>query len=293
MKRYWSSKFFALVVALLLAAASGYAQPHTPTDAPSDADSLSQELMELRATVQRLEAALDQNHQGAPAASSMSAGPSSMASMQGGGKMASMSDEDKSGKMSGMGMMGMMKQGMGMGSMQGMPSDPGSGNGQGMAMGDMGMMGGMGMMSGMGGMGSSMATPSALPGFPGASHLYHIGGTGFFLDHDDHITLSTEQRAALSKIREDSLLAQNSANRQVEEAEQSLWQLTSADEPDISKIEAQVREIETLRGEQRLDFIRAVGSAAELLTPEQRLSLLGQNEEPPAADAGQHQHATP
>ena len=33
-----------------------------------------------------------------------------------------------------------------------------------------------------------MSMPSALPGFPGQSHLYHIGATGFFLDHPEHIT---------------------------------------------------------------------------------------------------------
>ena len=46
----------------------------------------------------------------------------------------------------------------------------------------------MAKKKGMGGMKMS----SALPGFPGSSHLYHIGSTGFFLDHPTHITLTSD-----------------------------------------------------------------------------------------------------
>ena len=54
-----------------------------------------------------------------------------------------------------------------------------------------------------------------------------------------------------------------------------MWQLTAADSPDETKIEAKTREIEKLRGDQRLAFIRAVGEAAKVLTPEQQQVLLG------------------
>jgi hypothetical protein len=53
----------------------------------------------------------------------------------------------------------------------------------------------------MGGM-TNMAPQSALPGFPAASHIYHIGATGFFLDHAQHINLSAEQQVQLNKIKE-------------------------------------------------------------------------------------------
>ena len=66
------------------------------------------------------------------------------------------------------------------------------------------------------------------------------------------------------------------ARRGIEGAEQELWTLTASDEPDAAKIEAKVREVEKLRGDQRLGFIRAVGEAAKVLTEEQRKSLLGQ-----------------
>jgi Spy/CpxP family protein refolding chaperone len=182
----------------------------------------------------------------------------------------------------GMGMMGgMMGQGMaGMGGMKGMEG--------GMpAMMGMEMMGGKGMemMGGMMGMGG-MKMPSALPGFPGASHIYHIGATGFFLDHPEHLKLTTRQQADLNRIKEKALLDQASTQRKTEEADQELWMLTASDRPDAARIEAKVREIERLRGEQRLAFIRAVGEAAKVLTDEQRKALLGtpadKPEQPPA-----------
>ena len=132
---------------------------------------------------------------------------------------------------------------------------------------------------------------SALPGNPGASHLYHIGATGFFLDHPQHITLSTEQRKALNQIKERAALDKSSADRKVQEAEQQLWKLTAADQPDAAKIEAKVREVEKLRGDERLGFIRAVSEAAKVLTQEQRMSLVGTAA--PAATNGAPAAATP
>ena len=148
-----------------------------------------------------------------------------------------------------------------------------------------GMSGGGGMdkmkMAGMMGMGAmSSGAPvsmpqSALPGYPGASHLYHIGATGFFLDHPQHITLTTEQQAGLNMAKEHALLAKSTADRAVEQAEQALWMLTDSDQPDATQIEAKVTEIEKLRGDERLSFIRAVGDASKFLTDEQRKSLTG------------------
>ena len=136
----------------------------------------------------------------------------------------------------------------------------------------------MGGMMGMGTMSSSAAatmSQSALPGFPGHSHLYHIGATGFFLDHPQHIALTIEQQAALNKAKEQALLAKSTADRAVEQAEQALWTLTAADQPDATQIEAKIREIEKLRGDERLAFIHAVGDASKLITEEQRKILTG------------------
>lgn len=127
----------------------------------------------------------------------------------------------------------------------------------------------MGMMEG------SAAMQSPLPGFPGASHIYHVGSTDFFLDHASMIGLSAEQKRRLGQVREQSQMEGATFDRRILQAEQELWKLTAADEPDAAAIEAKVREIETLRGDKRLAFIRAVGNAAEILTPAQQQKVLG------------------
>lgn len=131
---------------------------------------------------------------------------------------------------------------------------------------------------------AGMKTPSALPAFPGTSHIYHIGSTGFFLDHPEDIKLTTEQQTALNQAKEKSLLEQASFQQKIDDAEQELGTLTSSDKPDATEIDAKVREIEKLRGDQRLAFIRSVGEAAEVLTDEQRQSLSGD------AKPQEHQH---
>ncbi|GMR21842.1 MAG: hypothetical protein BMS9Abin37_0160 [Acidobacteriota bacterium] len=136
----------------------------------------------------------------------------------------------------------------------------------------------MGKTKGMMGRGpkmGSMSVQSALPGFPGASHIYHIGETGFFLDHPEHITLTAGQQKKLNDIKAKTLLADGTFERQIDETEQELWMLTAADEPDIEKIEAKVREIAKLNGDRRLAYIRAIGEAAAVLTDDQRQKLLG------------------
>lgn len=144
------------------------------------------------------------------------------------------------------------------------------------------------MMSGMGGMPGSgpigppfgiggQAVLSSLPGFPGASHLYHIGSTNFFLDHPDHITLSLEQQRRLSEVRMNALMKRSEFNRKIQEGEEQLWLLTAADQPNLSLVEAKIREVEKLRSDLRLTFIRDVGEAATVLTEAQRIALLGQS----------------
>lgn len=171
--------------------------------------------------------------------------------------------------------MGMDMMKMGGGAMPPAPAagmSGGGGGGMGMTGMDKMEMAGMMGMSG----GSMGAMPqSALPGFPGTSHLYHIGATGFFLDHSQHIALTTEQQAGLNQAKEQALLAKSTADRAKEQAEQELWTLTAADQPDATAIKAKIAEIEKLTGDERFAFIRAVGDASKLLTDEQRKSLTG------------------
>jgi len=280
------------------------ASQHDHADHEAAAKPLGDQLRELQQKVARLEAALKQNHTGQSTAAS-GTGMSGMSGMKkGGGMMKGMSGMGMSGKgMSGMGMtsggkmsgMGMMS-GMSMGGKKMSGMGMGGGMMKGMSNMGMGMMGGgmkgMGMMGQQPGMGT-MSMPTALPGYPGASHIYHIGATGFFLDHPEHITLTTEQQTQLNEIKEQSLLKQDEFTRNIEAAEQQLWKLTSSDAPDVAKIDAAVREIEKARGDQRIAFIRSVGEAAGVLTAEQRKVLVGQlpaDHASSSGDADAHQH---
>lgn len=184
---------WALLVSPALAQSADQHKHGDQTPPTASAD-LGAELRQLRGKVAELEAALGTQHRQKYGTD----GPS------GGETMKSMKK---------MGGMGMEK----MGGMKGMSQDSDS-QMSGMEMGMMGQgMGGMGMMSmmkgkkgmmGMGMMGmnpamssdsmTGMDMPSALPGFPGASHVYHIGQTGFFLDHPEHITLTDEQQIPMT-----------------------------------------------------------------------------------------------
>jgi Spy/CpxP family protein refolding chaperone len=232
----------ALLVLLSLATVFGQTSASPLPGAASDT-MLKQQLTELQAKVRQLEAAVPSQSHGATGAPS--------AGMSTGGGM------NMGGGIGGMNSMAGMQAGGGMGTV-----------------GDMGMM--EQMMSGMNMPPGSMGPPhSALPGFPGASHIYHIGATGFFLDHAQHINLSVEQQVQLNRIKEQALLSKSATDRQVEQAEQELAVLTSSDQPDLKKIDNKVREIAKLAADEHIAFIKAVGEAAKLLTDEQRKILTG------------------
>ncbi len=242
-----------------------------PSLASGDA-ALKQQIAELRAKTKQLEAALAA--QGPSPTASPVAAINSISQVAPAPAMPAMTPGGAPGA-------------MGMGDKGGMPMNPQENKPMPSAgMGGMmtGMMGMMNQMMGMGAMpatspGMPMPPPalpqSALPGFPGISHLYHIGSTGFFLEHAQHIGLSSDQQAALIKLKEQSLTAKADTDRQIELAEKEMATLTSADQPDAAKIEAKVRDIEKLRTNERLSFIRAVGEAAKLLTDDQRRVLTG------------------
>jgi Spy/CpxP family protein refolding chaperone len=134
---------------------------------------------------------------------------------------------------------------------------------------------GMGAMAPPPGMAGMSGPSSAMPGQPGASHLLHMGSTGFFLNHSQHITLTADQKSKLNRLKENAMLGQASEQRRIDQAEQELYTVTGADEPDNAKIQAKLGEIEKLRAEQRMKFIRAVGEASNVLTHDQHLALLG------------------
>lgn len=280
-----------------------------PPDATKGDAELAQQVSALQAKVAQLEATLAKHPApmaaapaapmpGMPATASASP-PMSMGmdKMKSGGAMANMSAAAapappmtgmNAAAPSGGGMMGMMSQMMGMmdkmmpmpagapmsGNAGAMPPAPAASMSGGMGDDKMEMAGMMGMGPMSSGAGGAMPE-SALPGFPGASHLYHIGATRFFLDHPQHIALTTQQQAGLNMAKERATLAKSTADRAVEQAEQELWILTAADQPDAAAIQTKIAAIGKLTGDARLAFIRAVGDASKLLTDEQRKSLTG------------------
>ncbi len=260
----FSSLFLTLFVFVAVASVDGFVSAQE-NESPNGETPLVSQLTELREKITQLEAKL-----GIEETADMPEKSMDMKSM---GKMKSM---DKMKKKSPMKMGATMKK-KSMGKMKSMKMG-------------MGMMG-QGSMGMMGKMRQKQMAQSALPGFPGTSHLYHIGSTGFFLNHADHISLSTQQQAKLNQFKEKALLSHATFERTVEQAEQDLWEMTSSDQPKIEFIEKKIREIEKVKGNQRLAFIRFIGKAAGVLTQEQQKTLTGMMQDMPDEGSGDTQEA--
>lgn len=279
-------------VAAFLAGCAGnaYAGPHEMGmpmgDSKMNQESMSEELMELRAKVARLEAALEKNHRGSDAGKaemkdSMTMDKQKMKMGMHGkkkGMKMGMQGMKKGMEMKGGGMMGMDGM-MGM-KMKGMQM-------MGMMHGDKSMMGKM--KGGMGKMKMGQMPQSALPGFPGISHIYHVGATGFFLDHAEHVNLTATQKKQLEKIRDSSEAKQEDFESNIANIEKEIWELTGKDEPDIEAITNKVKEVGGLNVEKRIAFIRAVGEATSKLTDKQRELLVSGNDASSDAHAGHAQ----
>jgi Spy/CpxP family protein refolding chaperone len=115
----------------------------------------------------------------------------------------------------------------------------------------------------------SMSSPTA-----DATPLLHVGAKDFFLDHATHLMLSADQRARLETIKSDATQKKDATKKQVDEAEQELWQLTSADQPDGGQIDAKVQQIATLNATEQIAFIHSVAASSDVLTPEQRAQVV-------------------
>jgi Spy/CpxP family protein refolding chaperone len=263
------SAILGVCVLLLLGAATAFAQAPAPaspaqqvmTGAADQNTQLADQITELRAQVARLEAAVHETGPGKKVnpkrAMKMSASPNNGMGMM----------DDKSG--------------------MSMPPEKGAMTAGSAAMGmkdDQGEMGGMSpggnaAMNAMpppaGGMATTSAPSSAATGQAGAPHLYHIGSNGFFLNHSRHITLTQNQSLTLKHVKKKAMLDRASEQRRIDQAEQELYEITGASQPDETRIEAKIVEIEKLRADGRMNFIRAVSDASNVLTPEQRMALLG------------------
>ena len=268
----FASLAFGSAVLLSPIGSTALAQSQRADVASSDAPTITEQIAQLRASVARLEAQVERERRAigggkdGMGGKGMGAGGQQASPMGGGkGNKGGMGSGGKGGGMGSGGMNGMRGQG-------GQESKGGMGGGQ---KGGGKMMGDATGTSAMGTMTGSASLQASLPGFPGASHLYHIGAGSFFLDHDEHIMLSIEQRADLGQIREQSQLQSATFDRQIAELEQELWVLTASDTPDIVQIEEKIRQIAKSGGDQRIAFIRSVGIAAQVLSEDQRGILVG------------------
>ena len=264
------SRSISVTVALLISVTlTAVATVSAASPSPKNEKSAEQQIAELQAKVKQLESKLGvQSHSSPTSNSGMSAGVGMQ--MQTGASPSSVMPGMSPNSGSGM----QREDDMQMSGMSSPSASPSGMQGMGNMMVQMDQMMGMQMM-GMHSMSGMSMPQSALPGFPGVSHLYHIGATGFFLDHAEHIKLTPDQQSALTKLRQDATEATAHSQQQIQQAENELAGLTSADQPDAAKIDKKVREIEKLRSDERLAFIRSVGNAAQLLTDDQRKILVG------------------
>ena len=304
-----ASTVFGISILLFLGAMTSFSQaPMSRMEQPANTNAadqnrqLADRITDLSAQVARLQAALQQTGPGkkksgmkmSPAPNKGMDDKSEMGMPSGKGTMAlnstPMAMKDEQVELGGMspGANAPMSPGMSMGSdkaeMSGMPmgkSNMSPAPARAMGMCCMGKMAPGGnantsaMPSDTGGMAAMNGPSSAMPGQAGASHLYHIGSNGFFLNHSRHITLTPDQRLTLNYMKEKTMLDQASEQRRIDQAEQEMYTLTGVDQPDNAKVQAKIVEIEKLRGEQRMSFIRAVADASNVLSPEQRKALLG------------------
>ena len=93
------------------------------------------------------------------------------------------------------------------------------------------------------------------------------------LRNRERLGLSDDQVKKLEQLRADfeKLSIRNDAELRV--AEIDLTNLLQAQNRDLTKIEAKIREIERLRGDLRIERIRAIEKAKGLLTADQRKKL--------------------
>jgi hypothetical protein len=105
------------------------------------------------------------------------------------------------------------------------------------------------------------------------SHLYHLGAKRFYLDREKPLALSDEQSMRLTHLwefdQEERLRFRDALTRR----ERELYRLTGEEAPRFPEIDGIVRDIERLRAERRLTFIRRVAEAASVLTEHQREML--------------------
>jgi len=95
----------------------------------------------------------------------------------------------------------------------------------------------------------------------------------FMLEYQDALELSPHQINDLKKLR--SRFEREAIRREadIKVARMELDELLEADAVDLAKTEKKVRELERLRGDEKLSRIRVIETAKALLRPDQRKKL--------------------
>ena len=132
---------------------------------------------------------------------------------------------------------------------------------------------GMARMLGQPPMAGGSGASGGLPAAMGAPHIYHLGADTFFLDQASAIGLTSEQQKRLTALKENASIAYVTTQRKIEQGEQDLWVLSSAEVPDVVRIETKIGDIARLTGQQRMEFIRTVGKAVGVLSDAQRKAV--------------------
>lgn len=142
-----------------------------------------------------------------------------------------------------------------------------------------------------------LSSAGELPAAVGAPHLYHLGAEGFFIERAAALGFTTQQEGKLSAIKEKAERTYGSAQQEIDQAEQELWNLTSVEQPNAAKISDKISEIARLGAEQRMSFVRAVGSAVAVLDDAQRAAVIAAAPaampSTPAASSAMSQGTTP
>ena len=251
-------------------------QPRVNQDTSAQIKRLQQQIVQLQAALK-----LSKGKKGTPQPDSMDSGKPAMGMEDGGGEMEGMSAgaakpamQDKMG-----GMDCMSKMSSPAGSMKGDTAAPVPPPGccsmsmampmakSGMADDRMGIMPGVAATT----MKAKMMATQKMAESP---HLLHIGAKDFFLDHQKHIALTPDQKAQLETIKRESGNQKSTYEGQIGTAQEQLWQLTSADQPNSTDIDGKVQEVAQLRAAEQVAFIHSVSAALEVLTPEQRLKVV-------------------
>jgi Spy/CpxP family protein refolding chaperone len=120
---------------------------------------------------------------------------------------------------------------------------------------------GRGGMGSMGGMGRVMGGPAERP-------LLTI-----MLHHRAELGLSADQVSRLETLRGDFTREAIRRDADIRIAELDLASLLEQDSPDLSKVEAKVREAAQLRADLRIARLRAIEQGKAVLTPEQQTRL--------------------